>query len=191
MVTLRAIDRGELPAAPLLIVEANTLAFELDGRGKEIGAAIDSPWFRLGMTVPNLGATARPTAFGYSLMLAATSDGTMTMGDGSGLSIPSKPRILTGSVPDLDLPSAALVAEISAIFHRLQERGSDILLVMLPPGAPENSAQSRIARAVAVESGVRWWDLTDGLPDGAVGYSDGLHLDSPSAQKVLRTLIPE
>ena len=70
VVTLRAMDRGILPTAPLLIVEANSLSFELEQRGKEIGAAIDSPWFQLGIKTPNLGATARPTAFAYSWLMA-------------------------------------------------------------------------------------------------------------------------
>jgi hypothetical protein len=61
VITLRAIDRGDLKAAPLIIVEANMLAFELEHRGKEIAESIGSDWFKLGTKFPNLSATARPT----------------------------------------------------------------------------------------------------------------------------------
>lgn len=189
VVTLRAMDRGELPTAPLLIVEANSLAFELEGRGHEIGAAIDSAMFRFGTRVPNFSATARPTAFAYSLLVASASDCTLTMGNAKGLSLPSAPAVLApAAMPELDSRAAALVEEIAAIFQRLETRGSKILLVMLPPGAPGNSAQTKIARGIAAKSGVRWWDLNEGLPKDAVGYTDGLHLDPTSAQKVMETL---
>lgn len=88
------------------------------------------------------------------------------------------------SLPDLDAPSTALIAEVSGILSRLQAKGSEILIVMLPPG----SVDSSIPRAIAAKSRVRWWDLTEGLPPGSVGFSDGLHLDAPSAQKVMLTL---
>ena len=39
-ITLRAIDRGELRAAPVIVVEANSLAIELQHRGKEIAESI-------------------------------------------------------------------------------------------------------------------------------------------------------
>jgi hypothetical protein len=70
VITLRAIARGELKAAPLIVVEANSLSFELEHRGKEIAESIGSDWFKLGTKVPNLSATARPTAFVYSKLLA-------------------------------------------------------------------------------------------------------------------------
>ena len=88
------------------------------------------------------------------------------------------------SLPDLDAPSTALIAEVSGSLSRLQAKGSEILIVMLPPG----SVDSSIPRAIAAKSRVRWWDLTKGLPPGSVGFSDVLHLDAPSAQKVMLTL---
>jgi hypothetical protein len=189
VVTLRAMDRGELPTAPLLVVEANSLAFELEGRGHEIGAAIGSAMFRFGSRVPNFSATARPAAFAYSILVASTSDYNLTMGNAKGLSLPSEPGVLSPApMPQLDSKAAALVEEIAGILQHLEMRGSKILLVMLPPGAPEDSAQTRIPRAIAAKSGVGWWDLNQGLPKETVGYTDGLHLDPASAQKVMETL---
>lgn len=187
VITLRAMDRGVLPAAPLLVVEANTLAFELEGRGREIGAAMDSKWFQLGIQAPNLGATARPTAFAYSWLMAHSLGGS----DGGSpelLPLLSRPEFLDpASAPELDTKSAALVGEVSAIIQRLRKRGSELLLIRLPPGTEDDS----IARAIAAKSATRWWDLTAGLPPGAVGFSDGLHLDAPSAQKIMLTLMRE
>ncbi len=191
VITLRAMDRGILPTAPLLIVEANSLSFELENRGKEIGTAIESRWFDVGIKTPNLGATARPTAFAYSWLMARSS-GNASDTTQERLPITSKPSVLNAdSAPKLDFQEAALVDEVAAIFDRLSKKGCKILLVMIPPGAESGSAQMRIPQAVAVKSQVPWWNLTDKLPLDAVTYSDGLHLDSASAQKVMLTLMRE
>lgn len=187
MVTLRAMDEGLLPTAPMMIIEANTLAYELEQRGREIGAAIHSDWFKVGLKAPNLGATARPTAFAYSWLMARKADGGIASGD-EVLPIASKPRVLDPATsPALEEKSTALVDEMAGILGRLKNRGSDISIVMLP-GVPKDFPRKEIAVALACKSGVPWWDLTEGLSEGAVGFTDGLHLDSPSAQKVMNTL---
>jgi hypothetical protein len=187
VITLRAMDRGQLPTAPLLIIEANSLAFELHGQGKEIGQAIDSQWFEIGIRTPNLGATARPTAFAYSWLMAHTAGGAPNAANDD-LPLESKPEILdSGFQPALTPQAAALVSEVAGIFDRLRKKGSGILVVMLPPGVKDDS----LAKAIAAKSGVRWWDLNAGLPKDTVGFSDGLHLDAPSAQKVMLTLLRE
>ena len=189
VITLRAMDRGILPTAPLLIVEANSLAFELEGRGKEIGMALESHWFQTGIRHPNLGATARPTAFAYSWLMARSS-GSITNNHQEFLPIRTKPSKLT-MVSKLSPEEEKLADELTGIFGRLREKGCEILLVMLPPGAPADSPQMRIPLAVAAKSGVRWWNLTEGLPPDSLGFSDGLHLDAESAQKVMLTLMRE
>lgn len=188
VVTLRAIDRGHLPAAPVLIIEANTLSYELEHRGREIAAAIDSDWFRFGSRHPNFSATARPTAFAYSWLMARGSS-TAPASD-QGLSITSKPaRLDPAQAPALDPAASALVDELSGILRRLERKGSRVFLVMLPPGVKSAGVQSTLPRALACRSGIPWWDLTDGLPDGEVAFTDGLHLDAPGAAKVLATLL--
>ncbi len=189
--TLRAMDLGLLPVAPLLIIEANSLAFELEGRGKEIGEAIDSQWFQVGIRHRNLGATARPTAFAYSWLMARSSESAPNK-DLEFLPISTKPAVLDPTAsPELDPRESAVVSELTDILGRLRKNGSEILLVMLPPGAKADSVEMKIPRAVAAQSGVRWWDLTEGLPPGSVDFSDGLHLDAASAQKVMLTLMRE
>lgn len=191
IVALRAMDRGQLPTAPLMIIEANSLSFELEHRGKEIGEAIDSQWFEVGIKTPNLGATARPAAFAYSWLMARK-PGSGPNASQEVLPIQTKPSVLDPSTaPELDEKSEALVDEVTAMLGRLRKRGCDFLLVTLPPASPADSLQSKIPRAIAARSGVRWWDLTEGLADGAVSFSDGLHLDGPGAQKVMLTLMRE
>ncbi len=190
MVTLRAMDQGVLPSAPVLIVEANTLAYELEGRGKDIATAIRSEWFHVGFKYPNLGATARPTAFAYSWLMARQSEGGLSSGNQS-LSIRSKPHVIARSMtPALNEKSAALVDEMTGILSRLESRGSRIFLVMLP-GVPKGFSIKEIALALACKSGVPWWDLNEGLPAGEVEFTDGLHMDAASAQKVMNTLQAE
>ena len=189
VITLRAIDRGELRAAPVIVVEANTLAYELEHRGKDIAESIGSDWFKLGCKVPNLSATARPTAFAYSKLLARHSAPVE-----GGLPITTRPRRLEPApVPELAPDASALANELAGIFHRLQERGSKILLVMLPPGAKEGLMPGTVLGdlpvALASRSGVLWWDLNEGLPKDALGYTDGLHLDAESAGKVMAQIM--
>ncbi len=187
MVALRAMDEGVLPTAPVLIIEANTLAYELEGRGREIGKAIHSGWFKVGMKSPNLGATARPAAFGYSWLMARKSEGGVASGD-EPLPVSTKPRVLgPAELPELDQKSMTLVDEMAAILGRLKAKGCRITLVQLP-GMPKDFPKKEIAVALACKSGVPWWDLTKGLAEGAVGFTDGLHLDAPSAQRVMVTL---
>jgi len=187
MVTLRAMDEGILPAAPVMIIEANTLAYELEHRGREIGTAIRSDWFKVGLKAPNLGATARPTAFAYSWLMARKAEGGVASGS-EVLPITSKPRVLDpATLPALDEKSTALVGEMAGILSRLKRKGSEISIVMLP-GVPKDFPRKEIAVALACKSGVPWWDLTEGLPENAVAFTDGLHLDAPGAQKVMNTL---
>jgi hypothetical protein len=187
VVTLRAIDQGILPAGPILVIEANTLAYELQGRGKEIAAAMRTEWFQVGMKAPNLGATARPAAFAYSWLLGRGGDEGGEATDDF-LHIGSKPVSLDpADAPLLDGASAALVEELAAIIERLRNKGSKVVLLQLP-GDPADRPKKEIAIALASRSGSPWWDLTEGLPDGAIGFTDGLHLDAASARKVMLTL---
>lgn len=191
VITLRAMDKGILPTAPLLVIEANSLSFELEGRGKEIGEAIHSSWFEVGVRTPGLGATARPAAFAYSWLMARSSGGTPNK-DQELLPITRRPGVLDPSeIPELDPRETALVDEVVAILGRLKKSGSEILIVMIPPGAEMDSAQMRIPKAIAARSGITWWDLTENLPPDSVVFSDGLHLDAASAQKVMLTLMRE
>ncbi|MDB6078705.1 MAG: hypothetical protein JWO82_2452 [Akkermansiaceae bacterium] len=190
MVTLRAMDRGVLPVAPVLIVELNTLAYDLKGAGKDIGTAIDSEWFKLGRRYPNLGATARPTAFAYSWLMARKA-ATSTFSQ-EPLPVATHPAPLTGAAAPLANSAAEmLVQEALGILSRLREKGTQIDLILLPPGEAPDSTEWAVAHSLAIHSGLPFWDLSADLPPGTVAFTDGRHLDAASAQKVLMTLMRE
>lgn len=187
VVTLRAMDRGLLPAAPVLVIEANTLSYALENRGREIAAAIGSDWFKLGTRLPNVGATARPTAFAYSWLMARKESSAPSSGE---LSVSTKPvRLSAADAPALEPAASTLVDELAGILGRLEAKGSRVILVMLPPGVKTGCVQTDLPRALACKTGLPWWDLNEGIAPGSVGFTDGLHLDAPSASKVLAAIV--
>lgn len=186
LVTLRAIDQGLLPAASHLVVEANTLIYDLDGRGKETAAALHQSWFRWGKILPNISATARPSAFVYSALMARKlGKESHTL---SPLPLTSHPEIPSRSeIASLPEESERLAEEVSSILARLKSRGTQTLIIYLP-GGPRTPAMLDLGRSIAARSGSPWWDLAENLPDGSVGFTDSLHLDAASAGKVMLTL---
>lgn len=187
--TLRAIDRGHIDCPPEIIVEGNTL-YRAVGQGPgEVARAMESRWFEVGRDLPNLGATARPSAFLYSWLMERKHGGA-TGGARQELPIGSRPRI-PGEVeaPALSGPEQELVADLVGVLRRLEDRGCRITVVMLPPGAGVETPNRRIPLALAFRAGVRWWDLNEGLPAGAVRYTDGVHMSPASAAATMATLL--
>jgi len=184
MIALRALDRGQIKPSPLIIIETNTLGYAMEGRGREIAQAIDTPGFRIGQDIPNLGATARPAAFAYSLLMARS-----VGRGGDTLALTTQPVQLVASPQILSTPERQLVEELTAILSRLREKGSRILLIKLPAGKLTDDVLKNIPTALAARTGLPYWDLNLDLPEGAVGYTDGAHLDGQSAVKVMNTLL--
>ena len=154
-----------------------------------MAAGIGLDWFKLGTHVASFSATARPTAFAYSWLIARRSGGMAPLAE-DGIPISSRPaRLDSAHAPVMESAAMALVDELTGILRRLEKRGCRVLLVILPPGVRAGTVQGDLPRALACKSGVSWWDLTDGLPSDGVGFTDGLHLDAPSAAKVLTTLV--
>jgi len=188
VVTLRAIDKGLLPSAPLLIIETNTLGFGVEDRGSDIAKAIDSSWFKLGNQLPNVSATARPSAFFYSWLMARkkTED---TLGSET-LPVTGRPVRLTDDPGQtLDPGEKKLTEELTAILTRLSQKGSRILLVQFPAGNLNDAILKNMPTALAAHSGFSYWDLNIGLAPDAVQYTDGRHLDAASARKLMNTLL--
>ena len=186
-VTLRAIDRGLIDAAPVVVIEVNTLAYDLDGRGSQISEAISGPWFQVGRQHRNLGATSRPTAFAYSWLISKK-EGPPAPIERS-LPIQSRPALYPGPGSEGLTPmEAGYVDELVDIIDRLQGRGCRVVLVMLPPGEVEGSAELRVARALGERSNAEWWDLTRGLPEDTVLFTDGRHMEAESAAMTMGTL---
>jgi hypothetical protein len=184
--TLRAMDEGKLPMAPVLIIEGNTLYRAVSGTRTEIARAIDSPWFKVGSQVRNLSATARPAAFAYSNLMARKL-GTANQ-DLQILKTKSSPEILNGPAPALDEAEARLIHDLAAVIGRLQKRGSRFLITVIPPGGTSDSAYVRLPMALALEARVPYWNIHSELPQDFISYTDGLHMSPRSAAAIMKLL---
>ena len=186
---LRAMDRGILPQAPVLVIEVNTLGLALDGKATEIGRAMTSPWFRAGMEIPSLSAYARPAAFFYSALLAKRIGGFGEMESGADLeaaSVPSENIRVMETV--LSPPEEALVGEIVPIIARLRENGSRIVFVWLPPGRVDESPVPPWIAELVSRSQAEWWDLGQDADPSLVTLTDGIHMSAPSAARTVNSL---
>ena len=187
-VVMRAIDKGVLPLPPVLVIEGNTLYREQGAGDSLVGQVMDSMWFGVGRKITNLGATARPSAFAYSILLERKVGG---VGGGERLPLP------VGSTAVLPPPSGeilpakaqAVVSELSEIIGRFKARGCKMLIVQLPPGADAEALYTKIPYALSRETGVPMLDLAKDLPPGAVKYTDGVHMAPASAAAALRSIV--
>jgi hypothetical protein len=185
---LRAMDRGILPSAPWIVIEANTLHLALEGRPSEVAAAMERPWFRAGLNFSGVSAYSRPSAFLYSRLLSGKIGGFGTEGGPPDLGVSSVPALVTAA-PEAPLTEAEekLVRELVAIFANLRSRGTRAVIVWLPPsrrypGVPEWLLE------LAVRAEVPFWDLgQEALPE-AVSLTDGVHMSAPSAARTVITL---
>jgi hypothetical protein len=185
---LRAMDRGILPTAPLLVVEANTLGRELNGQASEVAAAMEGGWFRVGMKVPALGAYARPAAFFYSILLARRTGDFGDPASGEDLKVSSLPMPLERNAAVLMTPAeAALKEELVAITCRLKEKGCEVVFVWLPPARGESEIPDWI-HALIAESSSLWWDLGNEADPSLVTLTDSVHMAAPSAARTLISL---
>ena len=185
--TLRAMDQGILPTAPVLVIEGNTFYRSLGGQVSETSRAIHSAWFRIGTRFPSFGATARPAAFAYSKLLAGKI-GQAEGPQGPILQVPAEAAIPVTEHP-LPANAEALASETVGILDRLRQKNIRLMMVILPPGAAEDSLNIRIPKALSAQSGVPLLDLTAGLTADAVHYTDGVHMAPASAAAALRTIL--
>jgi len=185
---LRAMDRGNLPVAPLLVVEANTLGRELNGQMSEVAAAMEGGWFRVGMKVPAFSAYARPAAFFYSILLARRTGDYGDPASGEDLKVSSSPMLLERNPAARMTPAeAALKEELVAITRRLKERGCGVVFVWLPPARSEGMIPDWI-HALIAESGSLWWDLGQEADPSLVTLTDSVHMAAPSAARTVISL---
>ncbi len=189
---LRAMDQGILPAAPHLIIEANTLQLALDSKPTEIASAMRAKWFQVGLQIPNLAAYSRPAAFLYSQLLelkigSFQSDSRMKdLGATSHPRIPSPNRRLI-----LSEHQTQLISEVGAILERLRKRGSDALIIWLPPRRSDGSPPPEWILELARISNVPYWDLGQEAATGTVTLTDGVHMAPPSASRAMVSMIEE
>jgi hypothetical protein len=176
--TLRAIDRGILPRAKWIVIEGNTLLRAISPRPSEVARAMEAPWFKLGRQIRAFSAASRPSTLLYGQLLSHKTGRFPPPGEG--LPISHHPLLRYEPV-SLSPSEIQLVDECADIVTRLRAAGSRFLIVFLPPGAPPDSPNFRIPLALAVRAGIPFWDLTKELPQGAVRFTDGVHMDARSA----------
>jgi hypothetical protein len=187
-VVMRAIDKGILPLPPILVIEGNTLYREQGGGKSLVAEVMDSPWFSVGRKVPNLGATARPAAFAYSILLERKV-GRADQGEKLPLPVTATASIPPPGSEPLPENAASVVAELAAITARFRERGCRMLIVQLPPGAAPEKMNTRMPYELARVAGIPLLDLSKDLPPGSVRYTDGIHMAPASAAAALRSIL--
>lgn len=185
---LRAMDLGILPAAPLIVVEANTLERELNGQSSEVASAMEGGWFWVGKKVPAFSAYARPAAFFYSILLARRTGDFGDPASGEDLKVSSLPMPLERNpAAHLTSKEASLKEELVAITRRLAKRGSSVVFVWLPPARGEGKI-SECIHALIVDSDSLWWDLGQEADPTLVTLTDAVHMAAPSAARTVISL---
>ena len=187
---LRAIDKGILPTAPWLIIEANTLQLALVEKPTEIGQSMQQPWFRLGMKISMVSAYARPSAFFYSILLAKKIGGFQDDSTAIDLEVRSSPAEIK-QLPESQFAPREneLVNEVSSILLRLRARGCQAMIVWLPPARRDGSAPAPWILELARRSNSAWWDLGQEAAPGTVILTDGVHMATPSASRTMVSLM--
>jgi hypothetical protein len=186
---LMAMDAGILPAAPRLFIEANTLQLALDGKPTEIGRAMKGTWFKVGMKVPALSAYARPSAFFYSKLLERKIGG-FDLAPGDDLGVTSLPKPIANTIQaDLTPEQINLIQQVSGILGRLRERGSQAVIVWLPPARSDAHSAPAWILEMARQSHVPYWDLGQQTAPGTVTLTDGIHMAAPSAARTMVSLM--
>lgn len=185
---LRAMDKGILPVAPVLVIEANTLSRALDPIPSEVGQAMERPWFGTGMKVYALSAYARPAAYFYSILLARRTGDYGDPASSEDLKVSSSPMPMERNpAARMTSAEAALKEELVAITRRLKERGCGIVFVWLPPARGEGKIPDWI-QALIAESGSLWWDLGNEADPTLITLTDAVHMAAPSAARTVISL---
>lgn len=186
---LRAIDKGHLSGAPLLLIEANTLHMPLAPSTVNIGDNIRGPWFQLGLKVPAVASYSRPASFIYSKLLERKIGTFGSIDDSDDLGVTSHPQLVTGYSPDGFKPKyEELIEEVCGILGRLQAKGSRVVIVWLPPARKTGDSRFSLATEIARRSGVFYWDLGQEAALGTVQLTDGVHMTPGSAARTMRSL---
>lgn len=186
---LRAMDEGILPVSPLIVIEANTLQLALKEEPTEIGQAMRTAWFNLGLRVPSLSAYARPAAFFYSKLLVHKTGEFGAADSNADLGASSRPyEIMSPPQAALGQREDELIDEVAAILKRLQSKGMRSVIVWLPPARKDGSGPYPWILEMARRSGSPYWDLGQETAPGTVVLTDGVHMAAPSAARTVVSL---
>ena len=187
--SLRAIDKGILPSAPWIFVEANTLQLSLNPKPTEISRTMEGRWFQYGIEHPSISAYARPAAFFYSKLLSKKIGSYVSTDADRGFGFTTLPSpAVAQQNPDLTAAQQALIAEVSEIISRLRNKGSEVIFVWLPPARGDDQQLTWIL-PMAAASKSYWWDLGQSVPKEEIKLTDGVHMDATSATRTTGELL--
>jgi hypothetical protein len=162
----------------IVIIEGNTIFWEYTGNDAAITKEINSPTFQMGSWFPLLSPNARPSSVLYSMLKARKE----RHGDGM---LVEYHEMNSGKEPSLPKNFSQSLEMI----RHLKAMGVSVVLVTVPSGTKESdpAAVERLAK----EAGVPLIKIRDYLPDRGnnLRYSDGMHLMSPDAREVVKTLV--
>lgn len=186
---LRAMQEGILPVAPTLVIEANTLHRALGETETEVADAMRSPWFAAGLRISPVASYARPAAFLYSPLLAIRTGGFRDVETKQALGVSSRPQ----RVPDRPSPRLAaaekrLAQELAKLVNGLREKGSEVVVVWLPPGRNHSPEPPPWILEWCRRSSIPYWDLGQDANPDLIRLTDGIHMDAASAARTMRSL---
>lgn len=177
---------------PVLLVEANTLTLPPSQNERTLRATFRSFKNTLARDLPFLRAENRPVSVAYS-RLKERSD---QRAGGAGAHPVLDDAVLARARESRAAAAAGTgtegVAEVGAwrdLMMRFEERGTRVVLVMLPDGGADRANAYAVARRLAA-TGVGFIDLKGAVPEEAFAYSDGIHLVRPAAAAIAAWLAP-
>lgn len=168
--------RKEKPAR--LFLEANTLFFHSPGNETILQEAMANPVFQLARYFWFLRPGSRPSALFYSWLKKLREE---------------KESGVPGKSPSGTVDSAGGIPEGELnLLRQLKLDGVGIFIVTVPSGRGESEPPAEW-QTMANELGAHWIRPRNHLrQQGAeLRYTDGLHLDRPSAQKVVQAMEEE
>ncbi len=165
-----------------LFIEANTLTLPPSPNEATLRAAFTGFAGRLARSVPFLRAEHRPVSLAYSAFKQRADRRRAGVRAAPDLS-QSPPQPRPEPAPPGEAATAPAAREWRERLRPFQERGTRLVLVMLPDGGQDRAGEYALARALA-RDGIAFFDLKGAWPETAFAYSDGIHLVRPAAQAV-------
>lgn len=186
---LSLLEEGLVGNPRWIVLETNTLFSS--GRIVEMPAVSGSRglWFKIGGTMPLLGASARPTGMIYGNLLGRNWRGTEK---------PFPLQHIPSAIPEATLRNEDLttlekqrIDRLGLSLLRAMKSGTRILMVRYPAGILKPRQVDEMNTVVALlhqRTGVPYLDLNSQIPRSELIFSDSVHLGPESAARVLTTL---
>ena len=170
----------------VLVIEANTLTLPASSNEQTLRSSFRGLHSRLARGLPFLRAENRPVSIAYSRLKQRSDRRHAGPRPAPSLDQAAWERVLESSQATTN--AGAIVAPSDAqrwrtLLQPFVERGSRVVLVMLPEGGRDRTGDYAVARALAA-SGIPFLDLKGSLPESEFMYSDGIHLVRPAAEQL-------